>query len=167
VTLRPATLTTNIRVGDLSRGAGVLAAHAAGRATLLEKASFIDHQNRVIGRQVLDDIVPHDIAQCIRVAPAAAQDGLLTPRAGAAAASARIQPILRRSSPNRLSRNSPADAATRSCVNSGLIRAFTSRSDDAQSSSVVSIEAPDIHDLPKRISVLSELMGNHENYNVS
>ena len=33
-------------------------------------------------------------------------------------------------------------------MNSGLIRAFTSRSDDAQNSSVVSIEAPDIHDLP-------------------
>jgi hypothetical protein len=36
--------------------------------------------------------------------------------------------------------------ATRACVNNGLIRAFTSRSEDAQSSSVVSIEAP-IHDL--------------------
>src|ERR1700737_1241341 len=67
---------------------------------------------------------------------------------GSPAASARIHPVLRRSSPNTPSRNKPADPATRSCVNSGLIRAFTSRSDEAQSSSVVSIEAPAIHDLP-------------------
>ena len=38
----------------------------------------------------------------------------------------------------------PAEDATRPCVNSGLIRAFTSRSDNAQSSSVVPIEAPAI-----------------------
>src|ERR1700741_1129807 len=67
---------------------------------------------------------------------------------GSPAASARIHPVLRRSSPNTPSRNNPGDAAPRSCLNSGLIRAFTSRSDDAQSSSVVSIEAPAIHDLP-------------------
>ena len=36
---------------------------------------------------------------------------------------------------------SPADAATRACVNNGAIRLFTSRSDDAQSSSVSSIGA--------------------------
>ena len=34
-----------------------------------------------------------------------------------------------------------------SCVNNGRIRPFTSRSDDAQSSNVVSINAPVIHDL--------------------
>jgi len=37
---------------------------------------------------------------------------------------------------------------TRSWLNNGLIRDFTSRSEAAQSSSVVSIEALDIHDLP-------------------
>jgi hypothetical protein len=37
-------------------------------------------------------------------------------------------------------------------VNSGLIRDFTSRSDDAQSSSVVSIEAPVIHDLQTMVT---------------
>src|SRR6187455_1494747 len=67
---------------------------------------------------------------------------------GSPAASARIHPVLRRSSPSTPSRNKPADAATRSWVNSGRIRVFTSRSEDAQSSSVVSIEAPHIHDLP-------------------
>ena len=40
-----------------------------------------------------------------------------------------------------------ADAGTRSWVNNPRIRAFTSRSDDAQSSSVVSINAPVIHSL--------------------
>lgn len=38
-----------------------------------------------------------------------------------------------------------ADTATRGCVNSPRIRAFTSRSNDAQSSSVVWIDAPVIH----------------------
>ena len=40
-----------------------------------------------------------------------------------------------------------ADAATRSCVNRVRIRPLTSRSDEAQSSSVVPIDAPVIHDL--------------------
>ena len=42
----------------------------------------------------------------------------------------------------------PPPGATRSCVKSYLIRAFASRSDDAQRSSVVSIDTPDIHDPP-------------------
>src|SRR4051812_32308367 len=58
------------------------------------------------------------------------------------AASARIQPVLRRSGPSSPSRNPPADAATRSCVNKRRIRTLASRSDDAHSSSVVSIDAP-------------------------
>src|SRR5674476_831773 len=66
---------------------------------------------------------------------------------GSPAASARIQPVLRRSPPSSPSRNKPAEAATRSWVNNGAIRALTARSDDAQSSSVVSIEIPVIHDL--------------------
>ena len=44
-------------------------------------------------------------------------------------------------------KKSPADAATRSCVNSRRIRFLTSRSDDAHSSSGASIDAPAIHDL--------------------
>src|SRR5580704_11072849 len=44
--------------------------------------------------------------------------------------------------------NFPADTATRSWLNKGRIRAFTSRNDDAQSSSVVSTDSPAIHDLP-------------------
>src|SRR4051812_1349042 len=67
---------------------------------------------------------------------------------GSPAASARIQPVLRRSAPNSPSRNRPAEAATRSCVNNGRIRAFTSRNDAAHSSNVSSIDAPLIHPLP-------------------
>ena len=57
-----------------------------------------------------------------------------------------VQPVLRRSPPSSPSRNKPAEAATRSWVNNGAIRALTARSDNAQSSSV-SIEIPVIHDL--------------------
>jgi hypothetical protein len=60
---------------------------------------------------------------------------------GSPAASARIQPVLRRSGPSSPSRNRAAEAATRDWVNKGLIRPLTSRSDDAHSSSVVSIDA--------------------------
>jgi hypothetical protein len=66
---------------------------------------------------------------------------------GSPTASARIQPVLRRSSPSRPSSNKPAEAATRSCVNNGPILDLIFRSDEAQSSSVVSIEALVIHDL--------------------
>jgi hypothetical protein len=43
---------------------------------------------------------------------------------------------------SRPSRNSPAESATRSCVNKGRIRALASRSDKAHSSSTVSTEVP-------------------------
>src|ERR1019366_9441092 len=64
------------------------------------------------------------------------------------AASARIQPVLRGSLPSNPSKKFHADAATRSWRNNGRIRAFTSRNGDAQCPSVVSIDAPTIHDLP-------------------
>src|SRR3954447_14265970 len=80
------------------------------------------------------------------------------------AASARIQPVLRRSSPSSPSRNRPADAATRSCVNKGRIRAFTSRSDAAQSSSVSSIDAPLIHPLP---TTREKVRASYQNRNCS
>src|SRR6187401_1390555 len=83
---------------------------------------------------------------------------------GSPAASARIQPVLRRSCPSSPSRNRPADAATRSCVNNGRIRAFTSRSDAAQSSSVSSIDAPLIHPLP---TTREKVRASHPNCNCS
>src|SRR3954465_1580243 len=66
---------------------------------------------------------------------------------GSPAASARIHPVLRRSGPSRASRNSPAEAAVRSCRNTGLIRSLMVRNEDAHSSSVASTEPPVIHDL--------------------
>src|ERR687885_732407 len=74
---------------------------------------------------------------------------------GSPAASARIQPVLRGSKPSNPSTNNDADAATRCCVNNGRMRAFTSRNDDAHSSSVVSIETPLIH-----LLLTTQKMGN-------
>ena len=65
------------------------------------------------------------------------------------AASARIQPVLRRSGPSKPSRDNLAEAATRSCVNSGQMRALASRNDDAHNSRITSIEAPDTNALQK------------------
>jgi hypothetical protein len=66
---------------------------------------------------------------------------------GSPAASARIQPVLRCSSPSRPSKNKPAFAATRSCLNNGRIRVLISRSDAAHNASVSSIDAACVHDL--------------------
>src|SRR5450759_3901581 len=66
---------------------------------------------------------------------------------GSPAASARIQPVLRCSSPSRPSRNRPAFVATRSCLNNGRIRLLISRSDAAHNASVSSIDAARVHDL--------------------
>ena len=116
--------------------------NSAGGLALLEKAGFIDDQNRILVCEMLDHIIADNVTQLIGIPAAAAENSLLAPRAGIARASARIQPVLRRSLPSKPSRNNPAETATRSCVNNGLIWALTSRSEDAQSSSVVSIDAP-------------------------
>src|SRR5215217_1914838 len=138
----------DLAVGDLARRAGVLPSHAAGRLALLQKTGLVNDQNGVIRRQVFERVLAHNIAQRIGIPAAPPQDRLLPPGTGSPAASARIQPVLRRSCPSSPSRNRPAEAATRSCVNNGRIRAFTSRSDAAQSSSVPSIDAPLIYPLP-------------------
>jgi hypothetical protein len=70
----------DLAIGDLACRAGVLPADATGRAALLEETGLVDDQHRIISRQVLDDIVPHDVAQRIRVPSATAQNGLLAPR---------------------------------------------------------------------------------------
>src|SRR3954468_6041833 len=76
------------------------------------------------------------------------------------AASARIQPVLRRSGPSRPSRNAYADAATRSCVNKGRIRSLTSRSDEAHNSNVVSSDAALIHlpsQSPRKVGIKQQI----------
>ena len=66
---------------------------------------------------------------------------------GSPATSARVHPVLRRSSPSKPSKKALAETAPRSWVNNGRIRAFTSGNVDAQSSSVASIDKPGVHDL--------------------
>jgi hypothetical protein len=58
--------------------------HSARRLTLFEKAGLVDHQHRIVVRQMLDHIVAYDIAQGIRIPIPAAQDRLLPPRTGIA-----------------------------------------------------------------------------------
>jgi len=113
------------------------------RLALLEKAGLVDDEDRIVICQMLDDIVADNIAQGIGIP-------ILRPRIACCrrrAASARIQPVLRCSSPSRPSRNRPAFLATRSCPNNGRIRFFTSRSDAAHNASVSSIDAARAHDL--------------------
>jgi hypothetical protein len=79
-------------------------------------------------------------SQWLRPSTACCRHGPLSP-----AASARIQPVLRRSDPNSPSRNAVADAATLGCANSGRNRPFTSRSPSDHSPNNSSTDAPDIN----------------------
>ena len=96
-----------------------------------------DHEGypRTTSRRASASRRPHPGIACCRQGP------------GSPAASARFRPVLRRSAPSSPSKNAPVEAATRSCVDSGRIRPFTSRSDAAQSSNVVSTNAPAVHDV--------------------
>jgi hypothetical protein len=49
--------------------------HTARRFALFEKAGLVDHQHRIVIRQMLDDIATYDIAQGVRI-PIPATDSL-------------------------------------------------------------------------------------------
>src|SRR5215213_2112740 len=109
----------DLAVGDLAGRARVLARNAARGPALLEKARFVHHQHAIRLGEGLNHIVTHHIAQSIRVPQRPAEQRLLTPGTrigpGSPAASALIQPVLRRSAPSKASRNRPAETAMRSC----------------------------------------------------
>src|SRR5271168_3659114 len=74
----------NLAVRDLACGTSVLPRHSARRLALLEKAGLVDHEDRIVIRQMLDDIIAYDIAQSISIPIHATQDRLLPPWAGIA-----------------------------------------------------------------------------------
>ena len=139
----------DLAVGDHTRRAGVLTTHSARRLALLQEPGLVDDQHRIVGTERLDHVVAHDVAKRVRIPPAAVKNSLLPPGARIARRlsthPASLAPLVAQ---QPVREHSPADAATQSYVNSPRILAFTSLSDDAQSSSVVSIDAPAIHDFP-------------------
>lgn len=74
----------DLTVRHLTRRPGVMAPHTTRRLALLQEPSLIDDQHRIIGAEMLDGIVAHDVAQSIRIPPPAAQDRLLAPWPGIA-----------------------------------------------------------------------------------
>ena len=74
----------DLAIGDLARRTRVLPRDTARRLALLQKAGFVDDQNRVLIGERFQRVIADDVAQCIRIPPAAAQDRLLTPRPGIA-----------------------------------------------------------------------------------
>src|ERR1019366_5127997 len=74
----------DLAVRDLTRGTSVLPRHAARRLALLQKAGLVDHEDRIVIRQMLDHIIADDIAQGISIPIHATQDRLLPPRTGIA-----------------------------------------------------------------------------------
>src|SRR5674536_162751 len=64
----------DLAVRDLARGTSVLPRHSARRLALLEKAGLVDHEDRIVIRQMLDDIIADDIAQAISIPIPATQD---------------------------------------------------------------------------------------------
>src|ERR1700682_6740340 len=47
----------DLAVRDLAGGTSVLPRHPARRLALLEKAGLVDHEDRIVIRQMLDDII--------------------------------------------------------------------------------------------------------------
>ena len=72
----------NLAIGDLARRPRVLARNPARRLALLQKAGLVDDKDRLRVGERFQRVLAHDVAQRIRVPPAAAQDRLLPPRAG-------------------------------------------------------------------------------------
>src|SRR6202048_4791003 len=71
----------DLAIGDLARGTCVLPRHSARGVALLEKPGLVDHEHRIVIRQMLDDIIADDIAQTISIPISATQDRLLPPGA--------------------------------------------------------------------------------------
>jgi hypothetical protein len=82
-----------------------------------------------------------DCGQLLSIPIPATEDCLLPPGPGSRAASVRIKPVLRCSSPSRPFKNTPALVATRSYLNNGRIGVRISRSDAAHNASVTSTDA--------------------------
>ena len=72
---------SDLSARDLARGTRVLPCHSARRLALFEKAGLVDHQDRIVIRQMPDDIIADDIAQSISIPIPTTQDRLLPPRA--------------------------------------------------------------------------------------
>src|SRR5271154_3721977 len=70
---------SDLAVRDLACGTSVLPRHSARRLALLEKAGLVDNEDRIVIRQMLDDIIADDIAQAIGIPIPAAEDRLLPP----------------------------------------------------------------------------------------
>src|SRR5260370_735500 len=75
---------SDLTVRDLTRRTGVLPRHSARCLALLEKAGLVDHEHRILIRQMLDDIIADDIAQTISIPIPPTHDRLLPPRTGLA-----------------------------------------------------------------------------------
>src|SRR3979409_2028634 len=75
---------SDLAVRDLAGGTSVLPRHPARRLALLETSGLVDHEDRIVIRQMLDDIIADDIAQGISIPIPATQDRLLPPWAGIA-----------------------------------------------------------------------------------
>src|SRR3954451_15860393 len=69
----------DLAVRDLTCGTRVLPRHSARRLALLKKAGLVDHHDRIVIRQMADDIIADDIAQSISIPIPATQDCLLPP----------------------------------------------------------------------------------------
>src|SRR3954452_14006065 len=73
---------TDLAVGDLPCTTCVLPSDTAGPLALLQETGLVNDQNGVILRQVLDDIIAHDLTQRVGIPTAPPQDCLLAPVTG-------------------------------------------------------------------------------------
>ena len=91
----------DLAIGDLARRARVLARNATRRLALFQKAGLINDKNSLLISERFQRVIAYDVAQRFRIPPAAAQDRLLTPRAGIASRFCAHPPCLARLVPEQ------------------------------------------------------------------
>src|SRR3954453_15990959 len=72
----------DLAVGDLARRTRILPSDTARGLALLQETGLVNYKHGALIRQVLDDILAHDVAQRIDIPAAPPQDRLLPPGAG-------------------------------------------------------------------------------------
>ena len=120
--------------------------HSARSPSLLEEAGLVENQNRIWVGKRLQCILKRHVAQGIRIPASATEQRLLTPEPGIARDFGSRPASLAPFGTKQSVRERSAEAATRSWLNRGRMRPFTSRRDEAHNSSVASIDVPVVHD---------------------
>ena len=130
----------DFRPSQFSRGMASIIIAVECRSTLFEETGFINDQDCVICCQMLYNIISNNILNPAGNPAAAVQNSMLLPRSRIASRLSAQPACLTTFVAKQSAQNMLASAATRFCLKSPRIRLFKSRSEEAQISSIGSID---------------------------